>query len=277
MAKLIQISTEASKKDADFSKVWPAAGMGYILVDDSGKIIVVDGGETRADAEHLIRLLSENSPERIPTVDLWIITHTHLDHFGALFHIAADPSLREKLNINKMCACTDIPVPFGADDNQKLRTLIETLVPDTVEPRSGDVMSVGDFELRFFFTWRDLPKLDSVKTFNALSLVFTVSGKKRKMMFVGDSTTLGVRYALENYPHDMLSSDYLQLAHHGLDGGDCDFYAAVAPTVVFVPCSVGGARFIKACTADFGRASRYARDMASSVICACTEDVTIEL
>lgn len=277
MAKMIQISTEASKKDADFSKIWPAAGMGYVLVDDEGKIIVVDGGETRADAEHLIELIFENSSENTPTVDLWIITHTHLDHFGALSHIAADPKLHAMLNIEKICACTDIPVSFGESDSKKLQKTLETLAVRVVEPRSGDNMRVGDFELNFFFTWRDLHDLDGVKTFNALSLIFTVSGKKRKIMFVGDSTNIGVRYALENYPPEMLSSDYLQLAHHGLDGGDRDFYSAVSPSVVFVPCSVGGARFIKKCTAEFGAASRYAREMAASVVCACTEDFITEL
>ena len=47
MGTLIQLCTEASRKDDCFTKgFWPAAGMGYVFVTDGGKLLVIDGGET---------------------------------------------------------------------------------------------------------------------------------------------------------------------------------------------------------------------------------------
>jgi len=46
MAKLIQYSTKDSLYDGPFGEGvgWSAAGMGYILQTDNGRLIVVDGG-----------------------------------------------------------------------------------------------------------------------------------------------------------------------------------------------------------------------------------------
>ena len=95
MGTLIQLCTEASRKDECFTKgVWPAAGMGYVFVTDSGRLLVIDGGETERDAETLVSLLEEKSDGH-PTVDLWIVSHAHGDHYGALEIVAKTPALRE--------------------------------------------------------------------------------------------------------------------------------------------------------------------------------------
>ena len=46
MEKLIQYATKASYYDGPFDSVvgWSAAGMGYIVKSENGKIIVIDGG-----------------------------------------------------------------------------------------------------------------------------------------------------------------------------------------------------------------------------------------
>ena len=46
MAKLIQYSTRASQYSGAFdSEVgWAAAGMGYLIVTDGGRLIMIDGG-----------------------------------------------------------------------------------------------------------------------------------------------------------------------------------------------------------------------------------------
>ena len=93
MEKLIQYMTRASLYDGPFdSKVgWSAAGMGYIALTENGKIIVIDGGYGD-DAEDIIELLKSNCSEDTPHIDLWIITHPHFDHYGALKEITKIPN-----------------------------------------------------------------------------------------------------------------------------------------------------------------------------------------
>ena len=55
-----------------------------------------------------------------------------------------------------------------------------------------------------------------------------------------------------------------------------EFYRAVAPQTVLIPCSLGGAKFIKAPETACNYNNRYMQDRALSVICACMGQVTME-
>ncbi|RAZ75589.1 MBL fold hydrolase, partial [Klebsiella oxytoca] len=56
----------------------PTQMMSYILQTGEGKLVVIDGG-TRQDAGNLLEtLIRLGGPE--PTVELWLLTHPHLDH-----------------------------------------------------------------------------------------------------------------------------------------------------------------------------------------------------
>lgn len=276
MAKIIQICTNASREDGDFSKEWPAAGMGYVIVSDNGKLIVVDGGECRNDAAHILGILSSLSNDSVPTVSLWIITHTHLDHFGALTFFSSGAEFADTIKIEKICACTNIPLGFGDAEQELLARTLESLDASVFEPRTQERIMIDGLDIQFLFTWRDHRDINNATSFNELSLVFMISSKNRKMLFTGDSTRVGFLKILESFPHDAIKCDFLQLAHHGLDGGDIEFYKLAAPTVVFVPCSLGGIKFIKSSNGDFNKCSRYARENAQSVICACNGDCSVD-
>lgn len=90
MEKLIQYCTKASLYDGPFDSVvgWAAAGMGYLFKTANGHLVVVDGGNCE-DAEAFVSLLEMNASTALPEIDLWIITHPHGDHYGALLEIAA--------------------------------------------------------------------------------------------------------------------------------------------------------------------------------------------
>ena len=102
MEKLIQICTDASLYNGKFDNTgWAAAGMGYILVTESNRFIVIDGGFAE-DAQKIIKMLEEMSHELVPTVDLWIITHSHGDHYGALMEICNRPELAARVKIKEL-------------------------------------------------------------------------------------------------------------------------------------------------------------------------------
>ena len=102
MGKFIQYCTGASLYDGTFdSSGWPAAGMGYIIVTESGRLIVVDGG-FGSDAEALLALMEEQSGGKKPEAALWIITHPHMDHYGAIQAIGRNPALADRVRIGKI-------------------------------------------------------------------------------------------------------------------------------------------------------------------------------
>lgn len=276
MGTLIQLCTEASRKDECFTKgVWPAAGMGYVFVTDSGRLLVIDGGETERDAETLVSLIEEKSDGH-PTVDLWIISHAHGDHYGALEIVAKTPALRERLTVSKICACTDIPVSFPENDQARIAAIPGLLGCTQVTPHAGDVLTVDNLEIRMLYTWEDDPKLADVTSFNRLSLIFTVTGPEHRMMVIGDSTSTGPSVVRDRTDPTLLKSDFLQLAHHGLDGGNIGFYRLVDPITVLIPCSLGGAKFIKAPETGCNYNNRYIQERALNVICACMGNTETE-
>lgn len=103
MEKIIQFCTNASHYDGPFdSKVgWRAAGMGYLIVTENGKLIAIDGGEAE-DAEAFLALMEQNAGGKVPEVDLWILTHAHDDHDGVIKKICAEPELSKRVRIRKI-------------------------------------------------------------------------------------------------------------------------------------------------------------------------------
>lgn len=277
MGTLTQLCTEASRRDECFTKgFWPSAGMGYVFSSDDGGLLVIDGGETEKDAEALVSLLERLAGGKKPEVGLWLITHSHRDHYGALRNIAHSPALSARVRVRRLCCCTDIPVSFPEYDQEQVKELPTLLGCERIVPHAGDVLDSGDLTVRILYTWENDPELSAAKSFNRLSMIFTVANSSHRAMFVGDSTPVGPSFVRKNVPPEQLRSDFLQLAHHGLDGGDMEFYRAVAPQTVLIPCSLGGAKFIKAPETACNYNNRYMQDRALSVICACMGQVTME-
>ena len=56
---------------------------------------------TPADAEALVALLESQASVGVPQIDLWIITHPHLDHYGAIREICENESLRRRIAVKQ--------------------------------------------------------------------------------------------------------------------------------------------------------------------------------
>ena len=276
MGKLIQYCTEASKKDGDFSKVWPAAGMGYVIETEHKHYILIDGGDCKQDAEQMFDLLEDLAPAK-PHVDLWIITHPHGDHTNAIKAYAEDPALRARADVDAVCFSAPDDVPFGGEV-QTLHRVVETLGCREITPAAGDVIDVDGTVIRFYFTWKDHTHFDRVTTFNDLSLIFSVTGRHKRAMFIGDSCSEGPRFVYKSFAEhpEELKCDVLQVAHHGLDGGDIPFYKAVDAQIVLVPTSLGGGKFERMPETICNAKNMYAQNRAFTVIQAFTGTIGIE-
>ena len=266
MAKLIQYCTHASHYDGAFdSKVgWAAAGMGYLIVTDGGRLIAIDGGFAE-DAEEFLSLMVKYTGEAVPTVDLWIITHPHGDHYFALQELAKTP---ERVHIQTLMY--HFPEEFrdrkgngcmGAiRDFESIAAAFDTQVK---LPQVDEHIDIDGLDLHVLYTPTDCSILNNP---NQLSLIFTVQGPQKKLMITGDAYSRNMQLAVWRYDK-ALKCDILQLPHHGLcDTGNMDFYKRVDAKTVLIPISVAGDRTMRSdMYGDSPKINRFAEDNAEVV------------
>ncbi len=251
MEKLIQYCTNASLYDGEFggNYGWPAAGMGYIIVSENGKIIVIDGGYGD-DAEKILSLLRENSTEEIPRVDLWIITHPHFDHYGALREISANPKICDQVAVEKILYW--FPLEFVGKDGMarnlenacvQMSKISSAFKAEEHRPYRGEKINIDSLEIEFLFVPDDCSYLNTGGgNANLVSLIFTVKGKNKKIMFTGDAYGRTMQITAWRYKGS-LACDILQMPHHGLcDAYNIDFYREVNAKIVLIPISAAGYR-----------------------------------
>lgn len=270
MGALIQYCTEASRFDGEFA--WQAAGMGYVIVTERRHLIVVDGGGCREDAEGMIKIMEQAVGGR-PHVDMWIITHPHNDHYTALMLLAQTDELRARVDVEAVCCC--IPGQFtwmrrgelcdGQKDLDRVGAIASQLGCREVRPTSGDRFDIDGTVVEFLYTYEDAEVLADP---NELSMVFTVTGKHRKVMFTGDSYPAGLEVVYRRWAErpEVLKSDILQVAHHGLNGGHTLFYRAVDADVALVPISRAGDRAMSLPEENRAHHNLYAQRRAATVI-----------
>lgn len=251
MEKLIQYRTNASLYDGEFggSSGWPAAGMGYIIVSENGKLIVIDGGYGD-DAEEILSLLRKNSKSEIPHVDLWIVTHPHYDHYGALRELAANPNFNERVTVGKILYW--FPLEFVGKDGKarnlesacvKMELILSVFGAEAHRPYRGEKINIDGIEIEFLFVPDDCSILNTGGgNSNLVSLIFTVQTKNKKIMFTGDAYGRTMQITAWRYKGS-LACDILQMPHHGLcDAYNIDFYREVNAKTVLIPISAAGYR-----------------------------------
>jgi len=281
MEQLIQYRTKASLYDGAFDAVvgWAAAGMGYILRTENGRLIVIDGGHS-GDAEDFTALLESAADGMFPVIDAWIITHPHGDHYGALEEICRRKDLLSRIRIRQLIyhfpdefrdrKGNGIGYVYPIFDEIRRATGAAVHLPETDE-----TMTVDSMTIHFLYTPTDCSILNNP---NQLSLIFTVQGKNRKIMFTGDAYHRNLQIVLWRYP-DSLKCDILQLPHHGLcDTGHLDFYKKVDAGTVLIPISIAGDRTMHSdMYGDAPAVNRYAEDRAERVYKAFEGTVTLAL
>lgn len=268
MEKLIQYMTKASLYDGPFdSKVgWAAAGMGYLIVTENGHLIAVDGGNG-GDGEAFLELLEKYADGK-PVIEKWIMTHPHSDHYGALLEICRRPEMAERLEVKELV------YHFPAEFRDRKGNGTDYVYPHFEEihratgashhlPAVDEKQTVDGMTVHYLYTPTDVTILDNP---NQLSLIFTVQGGGKKIMFTGDAYHRTMQIAVWRYG-SALKSDILQLPHHGLcDTGNMDFYQKTDAKTVLIPISIAGDRTMRSdMYGDAPAVNRWAEDNADTV------------
>lgn len=247
MEKLIQYATKASFYDGPFGggAGWIAAGMGYLIVTENGRLIAVDGGNTE-DAADFCELITKYSPDG--EVDLWLLTHPHTDHFGVLSGIAGNEELSSRIKVKKLVSLFGTEADMPSDETEAARRVIALDAHASIlarlgcchaEVSEGNTYTVDSAKLRIIALPKDLSRA------NASSMIFSVSTNGKKVLFTGDCTTDRLKDAFDRYKSE-LKSDVLQIPHHGLcDTGHIPFYEAVGADTLLVPICKSGEESMK--------------------------------
>ena len=217
-------------------------GMCYVVRLADGRFIIVDGGEYSAeDSLRLYEFMKENSLQEIPTVALWVFTHSHSDHIGLATRFIAD--YKDDVAINAFAYqfpdCDKITVAMESVEEMKedvafFERNIASNYPNaiTYTLHTGQSFYFTGLELEILWTVDDTYPT-SYTSFNDLSAAFRMKFDGGKnVLLLGDCMLEACRRMAHTYG-DYLKSDILQVTHHGLIGGDKELYELIDPEICF--------------------------------------------
>lgn len=197
-------------------------GNSYILRSAEGKVVVMDGGYEHEEG-FLRGFLGALGNE----VEAWFISHPHPDHMGALHEILKDPKdltiktiyhsrmSEEVIKAEPQCEVKCHEYYARLDEQKSIR------VVDIRQP--GDVFDFGGMQLKVLSVANDF----TVNPYNNSSMIMRVWDKTKSVLFLGDAGVECGRKVLDGPFGRELDSDYVQMAHHGQNGCDEDFYRTI--------------------------------------------------
>lgn len=209
----------------------PYQMMGYLLKTPEGKTVVIDGGRQEgADAAYLHQLILKEGGR----VDLWLITHTHDDHFSALSCILRDmESLDFEICDMRLCfppvewlKTVENGQPY--DPAVKFLERLQKHGIAYTPLRRGDVICCGGLRIDVLHDCENYVNCNGV---NDTSAVLRVCYPNRDILFLADIEVPAAKEMMELYTPEQLRCDIVQLAHHGQGGAHREFYELVQPRI----------------------------------------------
>jgi len=214
-------------------------GLSYVVRMDDGRFIIFDGGwPFPPDADKLMAVLKEQSPDEKPRIAAWIMTHPHIDHyrcFLVFWPVYKDDVIIEKFIYNfpdTDPVSLERVLPLNQDGEvenlEKLEVLVKETGADVYRAHSGQVYTFGNVRMEVLSSPDDTFE-PPVKETNPFSLINKMTIAGQTILWCADgyfaNAKLGPRY--RNY----LKADILQVPHHGFNGGRSEEYRLIDPKV----------------------------------------------
>lgn len=202
----------------------------YVLKTVHGRVIVIDGGYD-IDAAYLKGFLAALGNN----VDIWFISHQHLDHIDALTAILKNPG---DLKIDKIYGSMLDEQWVKAHEPEHLKTTVDfnaalrKAEKQVTELTLGQVINIDG--VTFEIIGIKNPEIIG-NGINNSSVVMKVRDNQKSVLFLGDLGVGGGRKLMKGPYRHRLGADYVQMAHHGQGGVDEDFYKAVNPKYCIWP------------------------------------------
>ena len=226
--------------------------MGYLIETPDGKTVMIDSGNyCEEDAGYLYELLKS----RGGNIDLWLFTHAHIDHFGALlwlFENKPDFDLKiadMRFDFPPVEWFKTVEQGWYYDSNRDFAAALEKhkITPKTIT--AGENIKCGEISIEVLKDARDYENYVKGNEINDSSAVFKVHFPNRDVLFLGDLGWDGGADLLKEIPNEKLRCGIVQMAHHGQNGVDRAFYEVVQPEICLYcapdwlwDCDTGGGK-----------------------------------
>ncbi len=216
-----------------------SAGMCYAVQFADGRFLLVDGGIVKPeDAEKLYNFLKEKSSGK-PEVALWIFTHPDIDHIGLATCFLE--TYKDDVDIEAFAyqfpdmegkSCPYLKLEVFEHNVGAFEKAIKEGYPNA--PVYGIYAGQKHYfcggEMEILWTG-DLMYPYPLLSGNEMSITFKVTFDSGKTaLFLGDAQPYACRHMASVY-RDYLKCDVLQVAHHGLIGGDMEAYKFMDPDI----------------------------------------------
>ena len=216
------------------SNVIDTIGNSFIITTADGKVIVMDGGSA-AETPYFFQYLKAVTGCEKPHIDAWFLSHPHDDHCEVFLEMMEYHSHQfelDKIYLNFA------PIDFYTGSDEWADVVLHEydrlhfLYDDKeVILHDDDVFYIGDAKFTVFYTFDS-----SFKDCNNSSLVFRMDLGGKSVMFTGDcGVEAGQKVVAAYSDSGLLHCDVCQMAHHGQNGVDKEFYKAVSPTICLWP------------------------------------------
>lgn len=208
------------------SSTGDAQMLSSVIITSDGKVIVIDGGWTY-DAEKLSSVIIRYGG----TVDAWLITHPDPDHIGALYRI-----MQGEYNITIKSIYCSLAADLwykehSPDIAEFVRLFKEGLSQyNVINVRKNDLFHIGNTKI---YVLNDRYDLDNAV--NNSSIVYKVFIEDLSILYLGDLGYEGGEKLLAETPPYLLSSNIVQMSHHGQAGVGEDVYKAIDPSIALWP------------------------------------------
>ncbi|MCQ2428072.1 MAG: MBL fold metallo-hydrolase [Clostridia bacterium] len=197
---------------------------GSIIKTEHGKLIVIDGGHPGA-AEQLVGCIEALwDGEGRPEVSLWLFTHLHNDHYGAILRLLSEPALRDRISVKKFCHHLLSPAFYASEGREKPgATTLEACEAlthfDSYYPGcevkmlgKGDVLDTDGIS---FEVLRVPSEADSkLMNYNDTSVVLMMTACGQRWLLLADAEFVASRDLL-SLPAGKLRADVVEVGHHG--------------------------------------------------------------
>lgn len=202
----------------------------YTIYNPNEGLIVIDGGWTE-DVEYVREVINAYGGQ----VDAWILTHPHQDHIGAftaLYSNLGDIKIHNIYTVD-MASPEDCMRAAWWDSVDAYNNFLSLNVPNIQYVYPGDVLELCGLKVEILSAFNEDIRAFSGDYINDGSMMFKVYGKEDSFLFCADVGVNVSDYLINKYGAEKLSSDYLQMGHHGFGGLSDQFYQMVNPKIAF--------------------------------------------